>query len=323
MRQAYVCSWILALGLAVGSGCTQLIDVEGLQCNADADCTSRSLGDTCIHNVCVTKPSDAACSGAACADASTDMPGCTDDAQCTSAAAPRCMHSECVASTVAERFLCSPEEDSEAASENVHYSFQVVEFISRKAPQNLVVTACRSNDVTCDDPSARFEDTAGTGLVELDLPYGFLGYFEVKSDALPALSYLTKPLKADRVDRDLQVASDTTVQALASVAGIPYEPSKGIAMVEAFNCDQTPAGGVHFLESKGSATPFYLVNHLPNSEVNLSVYDANNNVADGGFLNVQPGFVTFTARYGVDGPMLGEFNASVRASTVTYIDMYF
>ena len=323
MRQAYVCSWILALGLAVSSGCTQLIDVEGLQCKADVDCTSRTLGDKCVHNVCVTTPSSDACSGASCADASTDMPGCTADEQCTSAAAPRCMHGECVASTVAERFLCSPDEASEEAPETVHYSFQVVEFISRKAPQNLVVTACRSNDVTCDDPSARFEDAAGTGLVEFDLPYGFMGYFEVKSDALPALSYLTKPLKADRVDRDLQVASDATVQALASVAGIPYEPSKGIAMVEAFNCDATPAGGVHFLESKGSATPFYLVNHLPNSEVNLSVYDMNNNVADGGFLNVQPGFVTFTARYGVDGPMLGEFNASVRASTVTYIDMYF
>jgi len=323
MRQGYVCSWVVALGLAFSSGCSQLIDVEGLQCKADVECTSRMLGDKCVHNVCVTSSSPAACSGAGCADASTEMPGCTEDAQCTSAAAPRCMHGECVASTVAERFLCSPDEASEDNPESVHYSFQVVEFISRKPPQNLVVTACRSNDVTCDDPSARFEDTENKGLVEFDLPYGFMGYFEVKSDALPAISYLTKPLKADTVDRDLQIASETTVQALASVAGIPYEPSKGIAMVEAFNCDKTPAGGVHFLESKGSATPFYLVNHLPNSEVNLSVYDANNNVADGGFLNLQPGFVTFTARYGVDGPMLGEFNATVRASTVTYIDMYF
>jgi len=80
---------------------------------------------------------------------------------------------------------------------------------------------------------------------------------------------------------------------------------------------------VHFTESKGGATGFYLVNHVPNSEVTQSVYDELNNVADGGFVNVQPGFVTFNARFGVDGPVLGEFNAAVRASTVTYIDMYF
>jgi hypothetical protein len=46
-------------------------------------------------------------------------------------------------------------------------------------------------------------------------------------------------------------------------------------------------------------------------------------VANGGFMNVEPGFVTFTARYGVGGPVLGSFNVAVRASTFTFVDMYF
>jgi hypothetical protein len=313
MRQGWVSSLIFALGLS--SGCSVLIDVEGKQCQADADCTSKKLGDACVHDVCVTRSASGADAGA--------MGGCSLDADCKTAAAPRCMHSECVASVVAERFLCTAEEVNQTYA-NVHYSFQVLEFVTRKSPEGLVVLACRGNDVLCTDPSARFEDTTGSGLVELDLPFGFLGYFEVKSKVtMPALSYLTKPLTADLRDRDLQVASESTVIALASVAGVEFDPTKGIAMVEAFDCGKAPAGGVHFTESKGGATAFYLVNHVPNSEVTVSVYDELNNVADGGFVNLQPGFVTFSASYGVDGPLLGEFNAAVRASTVTYLDMYF
>jgi hypothetical protein len=316
MRQGWVSGLIFALALS--GGCSVLVDVDGKQCQADADCTSKNIGDACVHNVCVSRSSPDA--GAVDGPGSS---GCSLDAQCKTAAAPRCMRGECVPSAVAERFVCSAEEVNETYA-NVRYSFQVLEFVTRKAPEGLVVLACRGNDVLCADPSARFEDKAGTGLVELDLPYGFLGYFDVKSKVtMPALSYLTKPLTADTHDRDLQVASTSTVQALASVAGVEFDETKGIAMLEAFDCGKTPAGGVHFTESKGAATAFYLVNHVPNSEVTLSVYDEVNNVADGGFINVQPGFVTFSARYGVDGPLLGEFNAAVRASTVTYIDMYF
>jgi len=44
--------------------------------------------------------------------------------------------------------------------------------------------------------------------------------------------------------------------------------------------------------------------------------------APGGFVNADPGFTLFTARIGVDGPVLGEYNANVRASTVTYLDIH-
>jgi hypothetical protein len=64
------------------------------------------------------------------------------------------------------------------------------------------------------------------------------------------------------------------------------------------------------------------VDHLPNKDATISVYDMVNNVADGGFINLEPGFITFSAQLGVSGLALGGFNAHVRANTVTYIDMY-
>jgi hypothetical protein len=234
------------------------------------------------------------------------------------------MHGSCVSDELAERWLCSqPEAADDETPSVVHYSFQVVEFISRKSPGHVVALACRTNDVSCTNPVDRFEDEAGDGLVELTLPAGFSGFFEVRSDALPALSYLTKPLTHDQRDRDLQVSAQSTVDLLAKIDKTVFESDKGIALVEAFDCSGTPAGGVHFEESKGTSKPFYIVDNTPNSDATLSVYDAIHDVADGGFINVEPGFVTFVARWGVDGPMLGEFNAHVREGTITYIDMYF
>ena len=291
MRQ--LCFSLLVVALGLSGGCSALIDVEGAQCNADADCTSRKLGDTCVHNVCVINGSGSPDAGSTYGSAS----GCSLDQDCRSASAPRCMRGECVPSNVAEHFLCGTD-DSGQLSSSVHYTFQVVEFVTRKPPQDLVVLACRGNDVACADPSARFEDKSGTGLVELDLPFGFMGFFEVKSaNTMPALSYLTRPVLGDKRDRDLQVTAASTVQALAAISGVPFDETKGIAMVEAFDCTKTPAAGVHFAESKGSSTAFYLLNHVPNAEITQSVYDEDNNVADGGFVNVLPGFVTFSARY--------------------------
>jgi hypothetical protein len=164
---------------------------------------------------------------------------------------------------------------------------------------------------------------ADTGLLVFELPRGFLGFFEVRSDAVPALSYLTKPILVDTVDRDLQVSAPATFQAFAMFDGTVVDETRGVALLEAFDCTGVPVAGVHFEASATGAQPFYIVNHVPNRDVKVTTLDPGTNVADGGFVNVPAGFVTFTARYGVDGPVLGTFNVGVRPSTFTFVDMYF
>jgi hypothetical protein len=326
MRQAWFSLFLAAVSGSVSGGCSALIDVAGTQCNADTECVSKGLGQSCVDHVCVGDAPATACSGTACYDGAAggaSLGMCIEDADCKSASEPRCMRGTCVSSGIADRWVCAPDVAPENPPDSVHYSFQVLEFVSRKPPAKIVVTACRGNDIACTDPVARFDDTDGTGMVQLDLPYNFLGFFQVQSDALTALSYLTKPLRADEHDRDLQVVAQSTLDLLSGVEGTAFEPGSGLVLVEAFDCAKMPAAGVHFEESKGTAHPFYIVNRVPNSQVNISVYDADNDVADGGFINVEPGFVTFTARLGISGPELGEFNANVRAGAVTFIDMYF
>ncbi|HKU38485.1 MAG TPA: hypothetical protein VJR89_10070 [Polyangiales bacterium] len=304
---------LLALGAA---GCSLLVDASDPQCDSNADCVASGLGARCEQRVCVGR-------AASRSDGVSSAPSsCLSDSQCKNRDAPVCMRGTCVSQDLAERWLCEPREAVDE-SQVIHYSFQVLEFISRKSPGNVKVLACRTNDVSCQNPVASFVDQKGDGLVELELPAGFSGFFEVKSDAVTALSYLTKPLTHDLRDRDLQVSAPTTLKLLAMTDGTEFDEDRGLALVEAFDCSGTPAGGVHFEESKGSSKSFYIIDNTPNSAAELSVYDPIHDVADGGFINVEPGFVTFRARWGVDGPVLGEFNAQVRANTFTFVDMYF
>lgn len=231
------------------------------------------------------------------------------------------MRGTCVSKEIAGRWLCDEPEPS--PNDTIYYRFDVIEFVARVAPANLVASACSNNDPSCREPVATFTDLEGSGHVELELPNGFLGFIEVKSDALTALSYITKPLRNDLDGRVLQVSAMSTVELLSSIDGTMFDPTKGLALLEAFDCSGSPSGGIHFEESRGTAHPFYIVNHTPNSDATASVYDAENDVADGGFINLEPGFITFSARLGVDGLLLGEFNAQVREQAYTFLDMYF
>lgn len=314
MRWSRVVLVALATCCSVQLGCSALIDVHDWQCDTAAQCVHAKLGNACVDRVCV---------GSLESPDTVDNGPCTRDDEC-SKNTPRCMRGTCVAQDVADKFLCAPPEADEASGDTLKYSFNVMEYVSRKPPKNLSVKACQTADVTCKSPVATFKDTEHTGLVQLELPKYFLGFFEVKSDdALPALSYLTRPLRHDTMDRDLQVSAPSTVIALSAADMTEFDPSRGLALVEAFDCNGTPSGGVHFSESKNDSMPFYIVNRAPNKDVQVSSYDPDSNVADGGFINLQPGYITFTARYGVDGPVLGEWNAQVRANTITFIDMYF
>jgi hypothetical protein len=275
-----------------------------------------------VEQICTDTSS---CSGGEC-DASTSTSessiagsACDNDANCGSDA-PRCLNKTCVDAQTGDLWLCAAS-DKPQRPNNVRYNFHVIDFLGRPPPPNIVAKACRNNDVACAEPVARYEDTAQTGSVEFMLPSGFMGYFEVKSDAIDTVLYVTKPIFKNTLDRDLPVLTVDTVDLLASLVGSPYDPEKGLALLEALGCEDAPQGGIHF-NSREGGEPFYLVDQIPDTSTQVTVYDAVNNSANGGFINVPTGFVQFSASVGVDGLQLGSFNAQIRPRTITFIDMH-
>jgi hypothetical protein len=244
---------------------------------------------------------------------------CNQSADCVSAQlGDRCVDHACVYSDSS----CGPL--PEATQPMVTYGFKVVDFLTKETPANVVVNACRNSDAACAQPVATWTDTAEHGgNATFMLPAGFFGYFAITSDALPALLYVTQPITRDSENRDVPVLSTGTVQLLASLAGFDYDTGKGLALLEALDCSGAPQGGVQFKESRGTADQFYLIDQNPSPDAQLTKYDPTDNTADGGFINLDPGFITFSAYLGVDGMSIGSFNAQIRANTITFIDMHF
>jgi hypothetical protein len=199
----------------------------------------------------------------------------------------------------------------------------VVDFLSGKPPKNLTVLACRSNDVGCAEPAGTFVDSDGTGHAQFDLQGGFMGFFEARSDELTTLLYLTRPVVKNTLSRDLPILSASAVQLTAGIAGVPFDQTKGLAVLESLDCSSNPAGGVVFNQNGTMSDQFYLVDQVPSFEATMTTYNEENNTADGGFINLTPGYVTFTSYLGDDGLLLGSFTAQIRANTVTFIDMDF
>ena len=307
------------------------------------------LSGTCESGVCVAPKTSSVrkpdagppkCEGDDCemmmVDAGSDAGGmtmkppdgtCNRDSDCD--ASERCFKKQCGLTRDVERFMCDPTMPMQSAT--VPFEMPVLEFVSDKVPRGLKALACEVNDVSCANPVASFEDTGNTGVIKLDLPYEFNGFLEVTSeipgpdmppDMLPALWYFTRPLTEPRVAKHLAAVAPATLELLAAIAGHAVMANRGLVILEAFDCSRTSVGGIHFEESKQAAIPFYIIDELPSIESTVTVRDEKNDIAAGGFLNATPGFTVFTARIGLTGPALGEFNGHVRASTVTYLDIY-
>lgn len=302
------------------TNCSLLIETNDRQCKADADCVSAKLGTLCVDQICVDS---GGCQGTACSTSDSVINGkCSDDKQCSSDAAPHCWvaNETCVSNEVYERWVCK---DDGVPPTIARYGFHIIEYVSRKPPKNIVVKACRYADSNCDDPVDTYVDSDGTGHAQFNLPTPFSGFFDISSDAVPTLLYVTKPIVKSTSNRDLPVPNAQTLGLVTQFTGYAFDPNKGLAFLEALDCDDIPQGGVNFAFLDGTADPFYLINQTPNKDATLTVYDEVTNSANGGFVNVPTGFKNFSARLGVDGLVLGQFNAQIRSGAITFIDMHF
>jgi hypothetical protein len=306
-------------------GCSLLIQVDPNQCEQDSDCTKLGLWSPCVQGVCSLGPATEPCDGGTACDSAALKPNASTACDATHLC-PKpdqvCFKEQCAAAAVAGPYVCGPMPMGDPNGP-IALTTHVQEFISGLPPKGLIVSACRASDVNCAAPITGWTDDRASGDVVLQLPYGFDGYLRVQSDdALSGLYFVTHPLTATTHLKAFEVVAPTTLATLAAVTGFTADTQKGLVILEAFDCTGKAVGGVHFEESKSDAVPFFIVDNLPNTDSRITVRDEAQDTAIGGFLNASPGFTIFSARIGANGPLLGRFNANVRANTVTYLDFH-
>jgi hypothetical protein len=311
--------WLLALVIAA-AGCSVLVNVDKVQCSIADDCVRLGLPGSCIQGACSgTSAAPSACDD----DCPNEVePGsCKTDSEC-SASGSVCFKTGCANADTVAAFRCKPAMPGAAPPEQLTYGLRVREFVTQQAPKRMTILACRPNDVSCENPVARYVDDAGSGDVSLQLPYGFQGFLDLRSDDIVTeLFYFTKPYTEPK-SRLLLVATPQTVEILVGAAGYVSDPSRGLVIVEGYDCAGQAASGISFGDSDRGGARFYLINSAPNFESAVTARDEVSDLALGGFFNAVVGFTRISARIGEDGPLLGEFNVNVRPNTITYLEIH-
>jgi hypothetical protein len=312
-QTAWICA--LVLGLA-GAGCSLFVDVNRTQCKRDADCATRGLSGVCAQGVCVAQ---SACGGEpGCALTARPPRMCNAERACVSG--ETCWRNQCLQSRELAPYVC-PMPDA-TGTDKLEIDVHVEESASRRPPAGLVVSACRMADVTCDQPEARFEDPQSNGDVSLLVPPNFEGYLEARSDStVPQLSYLGQPIVVATSLEPLSLLTPQMFEMSVRAVGAPGSLDNGVVMLETLDCAGNAVGGLHYETTQADSFPFFVINGVPSDGSDVSVIDPKTNGAIGGFANVQPGVVRVVVRIGTDGPVLDQLEVSVRAGSITQVEI--
>lgn len=295
--------WLFSACLILG-GCQLLLDVESSQCERDADCVGLlGRGYVCAStNVCKRVAPE------------TPPSNMTD-------AGPQ----------LAKRWKCLDEQPTKAPavdeSRRVAISFDVVDFKQASTPDGLIVRACAQTDVACSEPIIDNVVPDSDGVVSFDLPYGFLGFYELDAPGfVPGLSFSNRPATQDMMYHGPVIVSIQSQLDLAKFGGEMIDDTLGTIVIEVTDCDGGPGDGVRLEMESDDQHAFYFEGPLPDRQLEATVVTTalgrgGVQRAVAGFSNVKPNYVTFVATLVEPERRVASFAAQVRANSITFIRM--
>jgi hypothetical protein len=248
---------------AVAAGCSVLIDVDGKQCEADADCVTRGFqGAVCSSNLCIAMaapdPGGGGQSGAGGAGSGSDDP-----------------------------LVCNIEPSPEAT---VKFNFAPVFAVPPEVPKPFSIKACLSLDPDCESPVFGPIDVNAGEPQDFIVPKLFNGYFEISNpDTRTGLYFMGRAVAKDTIAWNVTVPNDQTIAALGLAAGEPVDLEKGVMIAVARDCNLLPLEGATFENSEGGLR-FYFYQTTPDPK-------ATKTGPQGavGFANFEVGTTTLTA----------------------------
>jgi hypothetical protein len=258
-----------------------IVEPNRQQCSVDADCAARGAafaGTTCVESVCVPAPPMV-----------DPVWGCLG------------------------HVVWPP-----ARTAKVTVTAQFRDAVTGKPLTGVVVDVCRKQDFACADPIAAGLRPADTGDLAFQVDAGFNGFLQMNlPGALPGLFFFYPPVTEDRVLVGVPLLSKDTLDTIGALAGKPYLPEKGVALLAATDCRNQFVEGVHFssADADQDTTAFYVINQIPSSSATFT-----DTSGQGGLYNLPPLSVTIQGTL-QDGRKVGTVSVVVRPGGVTYTSL--
>ena len=269
---------------ALLASCSVLIDVDGKQCERDADCAALSSDSVCQKNLCVQSTIGSA--GATGAGGSPE----------------------------ADPLVCQARETSKQPK--VKYSFAPIFANPPPEPKPFTIKACGQLDLECDNPvDGPHEVTTGEPH-DFEVTPGFAGYFEIHNpDTIDALLFMGRPVVEDTVGWNVTVPNQGLVVQLAVATGEDVDPELGVVLAVARDCEARALEGVTMSNSEGGLG-FYIIGNLPNTKLTET-----GSQGAAGFVNIP---ISTTALSGVhsSGTMLGPSSVRVKPGWISLVELF-
>jgi hypothetical protein len=208
-----------------------------------------------------------------------------------------------------------------ATAATISFELRVVDGTSGTPVAGAQVSVCPPLDDGCASPLST-GTTDANGMVPLtSTMVPFLGYLQISAAGhWTDLSY-TYPYLAESTAPGVTfvdaIYSDDAIAGIASQLHLPLDPSFGIIAATAFDCTASLAAGVTFGGSGlgDAAAPYYFVGATPTTAATATSLPS----AAGGFYDVAPGLVTFTASE--NGTQVATVAVLVRAQSLTQLEL--
>jgi hypothetical protein len=284
-----VTRFLLLSGVAlIVSSCSLLIQVDGQQCTADADCAALGAsfaGAVCEHNLCV-RPADTGGGEGGLTGEPSDPLACETVPRSTAKAV---------------KYSFAPVLAPGAEPEN---------------PQPFSVVACEPLDLDCERPVFGPIDVNAGEPRDFEVEPGFAGFFKITNpDTIDGLLFLGRPVNDDTVGWNVTMPTPQIVGALALATMEDVDPELGLVLTVARDCDGLPLEHVAVTNSKGGLG-YYFVMNLPDT----SLLETGPQGA-AGFANV-PISTTILSGLHASGKPLGPVSVRVKPRTIAFAELW-
>lgn len=297
-------SGVVFIGIS-GAGCSIAFELDREQCATTSDCSAQGFENAeCRDQICVEVQGQGG-GGAG---------GGGDGGQGGSEP------------PLPANFACLEDFEPPELPEMIHHRYLFQNVIGgAPPPADATVKFCLPLDVECVEPTQTLTPDE-TGLLEFDLPSSFKGYMELVTpdqpepadDVMPTLIFFQEPSVIPPGDKLIQFISPSAINAIATSADVPLDPSRGTSILLIHDCAETRSSGVRFESSSGDdeTTPFHFKGNLPDPDAVET--DAQ---GSGGYVNMPVGNFSVTAHIAESGRFIGATSFLSRAGYLTYVPM--
>ena len=213
-------------------------------------------------------------------------------------------------------WACLTQPPEPTNSVTVTVELKTLDLISKEIIPGVRLTLCAKMDATCQSPIGKTYESNQAGMIKVDMPVGFDGYFQTEGDGLYPMLFFPPSTRQQRAPGMLPMVKANFFGTMFSQVGGPVAADRTVIMTTALDCEGKPAAGmVLTADVADDRTVGYVIQGgLPSRTATATDGDGS-----GGFVNIKPGNAVITSTMASTNQKIGMVGVQTRTGYITMV----